>query len=247
AGYAIPINAAFGRIIDTLKDGREVEYGLLGVGLGRPIETSAEAALPAIGVSIESVMPGSPAALAGLKIGDQITHIDDQPIKNALQLQLLVGTLRPATVTQVRYHRGGQIGEASIALAKYPLEGHAIVTTQAPVWRGIRVDYSTTGPLAKKHPAAIVSKPDPAGCVVIREVLSDSPSWKAGLRPGMYISHVDHQRVSSPNAFHRAVNAADGRARIELTQPLPGKTQPEGNPNQLQAAPSTPSGSSVEL
>ena len=253
AGYAIPMNGAFRRIIDTLKEGREVEYGLLGVGLGSPIETSAdrqgsaiaEAALPATGVSIESVMPGSPAALAGLKIGDQITHIDDHPIENGLQLQLLVGTLRPATVTQVRYRRAGQMSQASIALAKYPFEGHAIVTTQAPVWRGIRVDYSTTGALAKKHPAAIVSKPDPAGCVVIREVLSDSPSWKAGLRPGMYISHVDHQRVTSPKAFHRAINTADGLVQIELTEPLSGKAEPE--PNQPQPAPSPSAASSVEL
>src|SRR5262249_8580139 len=35
AGYAIPINAATRRIIDTLKQGREVEYGMLGVGFGQ--------------------------------------------------------------------------------------------------------------------------------------------------------------------------------------------------------------------
>ena len=37
AGYAIPINATFRRIIDTLKEGREVEYGMLGVGFGQPL------------------------------------------------------------------------------------------------------------------------------------------------------------------------------------------------------------------
>lgn len=248
AGYAIPMNTTFRRVIDTLKEGREVEYGLLGVGLRGTTETISDPKLPKIdqatarpaGVYIQSVMPGSPAALAGLKIGDQITHIDDQPIENAPQLQFLVGTLEPATVTQVRYRRGETAGQASIALAKYPLESHAIVTTRAPVWRGIRVDYSTTGALAKKQPAAIISRPDPAGCVVIREILPDSPSWKAGIRPGMYISHVDHQRVTSPKSFHHAVDTAEGLVRIGLTQPLPGKPQPKADP-------STPLGSTVDL
>jgi S1-C subfamily serine protease len=255
AGYAIPMNSTFRRVIDTLKEGREVEYGLIGVGLGSStgttivpldpkLHTTGKATLGPTGVPIQNVMPGSPAALAGLRIGDRITHIDDHPVENARQLQLLVGTLRPATITQVRYHRGETPRRVSIELAKYPLESRAIVTEHSPAWRGIRVDYSTTAELARNAPDAIVSTPDPAGCVVIREVLPDSPSWKAGIRPGMYISHVGDQRVTSPKAFHNAVDAAEGTVGIHLTQPVPGKL--ERKPGQPQADPLLP-GSPVEL
>ncbi len=33
AGYAVPVDDTFRRVVDTLKEGREVEYGYLGVGL----------------------------------------------------------------------------------------------------------------------------------------------------------------------------------------------------------------------
>jgi len=254
AGYAIPMNTTFRRVIDTLKEGREVEYGLIGVGLGSSTGTTTvpldpklhatgKATLGPTGVPIQNVMPGSPAALAGLRIGDRITHIDDHPVENAQQLQLLVGTLRPATITQVRYRRGETPRRVSIELAKYPLESRAIVTEHSPAWRGIRVDYSTTAELVRNDPGAIVSTPDPAGCVVIREVLPDSPSWKAGIRPGMYISHVGDQRVTSPKAFRNAVDAAEGTVGIHLTQPIPGKPEPKRKP---QTDPLLP-GSRVEL
>jgi S1-C subfamily serine protease len=254
AGYAIPMNTTFRRVIDTLKEGREVEYGLIGVGLGSSTGTTIipldpklhatdEATFAPTGVPIQNVMPGSPAALAGLRTGDRITHINDHPVENAQQLQLLVGTLRPATITQVRYRRGETPRRVSIELAKYPLESRAIVTEHSPAWRGIRVDYSTTAELARNAPGAIASTPDPAGCVVIREVLPDSPSWKAGIRPGMYISHVADQRVTSPKAFRNAVDAAEGTVSIHLTQPIPGKPEPKRKP---QTDPLLP-GSRVEL
>jgi len=31
AGYAIPVDATFRRVVDVLKEGREVEYGFLGI------------------------------------------------------------------------------------------------------------------------------------------------------------------------------------------------------------------------
>lgn len=254
AGYAIPMNTTFRRVIETLKTGREVEYGLLGIGLGRPIGRIpnpkllgiGQAASPPRGVHVQSVMPSSPAALAGLKTGDQITHIDDHPVENARQLQLLVSTLQPATITQVRYLRDEIPRQVSIELAKYPLASRAIVTEPPTTWRGIRVDYSTTAELARNEPDSVVSTPDPAGCVVVRQVLPDSPAWKAGIRPGMYVSHIGDRRVTSPKAFHQAVDAAQGRVGIHLTQPIPGKPDPKRKPGQPQADPTFP-GPAVEL
>ena len=61
AGYAIPVDATFRRALETLKEGREVEYGFLGV---QPANLPAEEVLAGLrGVRVERVVPGTPAAL----------------------------------------------------------------------------------------------------------------------------------------------------------------------------------------
>ncbi len=46
AGYAVPINEAILRVIDVLKEGREVEHGLLGIDLGSSLSRTLAAAAP---------------------------------------------------------------------------------------------------------------------------------------------------------------------------------------------------------
>jgi regulator of sigma E protease len=53
----------------------------LGVTYGWPTESK-----PTEPMIIESIEPGSPAALAGLKLGDAIVRADDRPIRNVNQL-----------------------------------------------------------------------------------------------------------------------------------------------------------------
>ena len=65
AGYAIPIDEPTRRIIDTLKQGREVEYGLLGIGF-QPRNPEALVASP-VGATVQQVYPASPAAHAGFQ------------------------------------------------------------------------------------------------------------------------------------------------------------------------------------
>jgi serine protease Do len=78
AGYAIPINATFRRIIDELKAGREIEYGMLGVSFNTRLESTANSPSE---VAIADVFPGSPADRAGLVRGDVVTHIGDTRVK----------------------------------------------------------------------------------------------------------------------------------------------------------------------
>jgi S1-C subfamily serine protease len=56
---------------------------------------------------------------------------------------------------------------------------------------------------------------DENGCVAVLEVERDSPSWKAGLRPGMFIAAVERKRVATPGEFFAAVEQRSGT--VELT------------------------------
>jgi len=52
--------------------------------------------------------------------------------------------------------------------------------------------------------------------VVVTEVEADSPAWKAGVRPGSFITHVDRQPVRTPREFASAVANRDGDVRLRV-------------------------------
>jgi len=91
-GFAIPVNMARKVMEDLVKKGK-VTRGWLGVGiqpltpeLAKSFGVSADE-----GILVNQVMPKSPAEAAGLKIGDVILSVDGKPIKEARQLQRLIG------------------------------------------------------------------------------------------------------------------------------------------------------------
>ena len=64
---------------------------------------------------------------------------------------------------------------------------------------------------------------DPEGCVYVSEVTADSPAWKAGLRPGVFVSSVAGTRVTSPAQFHAVAAAATDAVELVV---LSGQSDP---------------------
>jgi len=74
---------------------------------------TAECQEPALGVSISTVtdqsgqpvgvgvVPGGPAANAGLQNGDVITKVDDAPVTTAQQLQEVLATRKPGDTVHI--------------------------------------------------------------------------------------------------------------------------------------------------
>jgi S1-C subfamily serine protease len=210
AGFALPVDETFLRAVGTLKQGREVEYGFLGVGPKRlPIDENSH------GVLVESVVEGTPAERAGLKPGDLITRIDDQEIYEPDDLMLSIGRLPADGSAQILVERDGRRQVIPVhELAKYYVPGKKIVTNQPPAWRGVRVDYVTASrdfqTQARQH------RLDAHGSVLITEVEEDSPAWTEGLRPNMAITHVGGNPVATPKQFREAVEGKAGPVRLRL-------------------------------
>ena len=222
AGYAIPLNATIRRVIDTLKQGREVEYGMLGIGFGPPmvlgnVPNNADARSQ---LSVSQVYPGGPAARDGLANGDIITSINNQPVDNIDSVQLAVSALTPGAATEVAYERAGRASTATVTLAKLAVVGQSIATVRSEPWLGMRVDYATA--LDDNELAQAISSGafDDQGCVRVSEVEPDSEAWSAGVRPGMFISHVADKRVSTPSEFRAAVRSVKSVADLKFTKPL---------------------------
>ena len=217
AGYAIPVDETFRRVVETLKKGQEVEYGLLGI---RPQHLAADDVLRGLhGSLVEMVSPGDPAARAGVEFGDIITHVDGKAIYDADGLRLHVGKLAPSTTTTLTILRNGQTLQKRVVLSKYPLALPQVVTNRPPAWRGLHVDYATM----TRSEFDLPDFSDPLGLgsvsVSAREVDTESPAWRAGLRPGARISRVGANPVETPDEFRRAVADRSGPVQLGVIGP----------------------------
>ena len=74
AGYAVPMDEAMVRVIGVLKEGREVEYGLLGVETENLLADELRRGVR--GMRVRRVWESTPADRAGLKPGDIISHVN---------------------------------------------------------------------------------------------------------------------------------------------------------------------------
>jgi serine protease Do len=218
AGYAVPIDETFLRVIETLKQGKEVEYGLLGVSL-RPLDTR-DLIRGLSGVRVEGVLNGSPAERAGLFPGDLITQVARQSISDVDGLMLLVGKQPAAARTSVTVERDGRTFPVAVTLAKFEVRGKNIVTTPDPGWRGARVDFPSAHKELDPQFYMGLQLVDPA--VLVVEVEQDSPAWQAGLRRGMLITHVQNTSVESPADFYKQAAAVKDTADLRIGA-IPGQ------------------------
>ena len=104
-GLAVPVNTTTQRIVATLLAEGRVRRGYLGlVGTPAPVPAAvSERYQRRKGLRLVEVVPGSPAARAGLRTGDLVLSVGRQPVQDAqgIQRQLFadsIGTALPVTV-----------------------------------------------------------------------------------------------------------------------------------------------------
>jgi serine protease Do len=202
AGYAIPIDGLGRRIIEALRQGKEVEYGFLGIAIDRTVSNR-----------VENVQAGTPAAEASLLTGDLIVRVGETPIADDESLTLVLSACPPGRPIRLGVQRGDQTLEKTVTLAKFPVEGTIIATNRPAPWRGIRVDYTSL--LVGSTFGEETSRAMAQGGVGVTDVVSGSPGDNAGLKKGHIITAVAGRPVRSPEDFARAV--ADRKGAVTLT------------------------------
>jgi S1-C subfamily serine protease len=214
AGYAVPVDDVFRRILDALKQGREVEYGFLGV---RPENLDdSERLLGKFGARIEEVVLGTPAHRFGLSPGDLITHVNGRAIPDADALVLEVSKQPAAAPVRLSVASpDGRARSVHVELAKSFVGDARIVTDPGPSWRGLRVDFSTATRGFRQR--LLTGEVDLDGCVAVCEVQPDTPAAQAGLKVEQCISHVGGTRVTTPGEFLAAVGRQQGPVELRVS------------------------------
>jgi S1-C subfamily serine protease len=82
--------------------------------------TAVGGAPPGGGVVVTKVVPGSPAAAAGLAPGDLITQIDNRPIASTNDVNSALAGMHAGQQMQIQYQRGPFTEIAQVTLAARP-------------------------------------------------------------------------------------------------------------------------------
>ncbi len=215
-GFAIPASEAQ-PIVAQLRASGHVERGWLGVKI-QPVTQEVADSLglkEPQGALVAEVTADSPAAHAGLKVGDVITEVDGKPVKAFRDLPWLVANAKPDTHATLQVTRAGE-NRTLVAVIGTPPQTTAKVAQQGDqgqpsgelglavvrITPQVRQDYSLND---NEHGVLVVG------------VKSDSPAADAGLEPGTVIRQVDQQVVNRPQQLAEAVHAAaKGKHRAVL-------------------------------
>ena len=120
-GFAVSANTIRTVADELIKNGR-VDRGFVGIQYA-PLSPRAAVALglpPAAGIQISAVVPGSPAASAGLRVGDVVTKLNDQQIDQEHPLQSLLLRFRPGDKVRLTIIRDTATHTLDVTLATRP-------------------------------------------------------------------------------------------------------------------------------
>jgi serine protease Do len=201
AGYALPIDTLTRRAIEALKQGKEVEYGFLGVMLS-----------PNNSNQIQGVMPGTPAGEGGLMQQDEIISIGGLPVVDSDSLVMSVNAFAPGRPIAVRVRREGVEIEKTVVLSKLRMSGEVIATNRPTNWRGLRVDFLSTIPGVNYGPEILRAMAQ--GGVLVAEVQPGSAADDAGLKVGQIIVRVEGRPIKTPADFAEAVEGIKGPVKL---------------------------------
>jgi serine protease Do len=212
--FAIPIDYAFNVADQLMKTGR-VTRGRIGVSIGTVTRDLAESlGLPKPeGAAVSTVEADSPAAKAGVEVGDVITKIDGRPVEGSADLSRSIRSMKPGSKVNLTVWRAGKTRDIAVTIAEFKDQEET------------KVAANTKG---KKEPA----KTDKLG-LAVKEVTSeqkkalklqggvavdavDGAALAAGISPGDVILRVNNVDITGVKSFTDTVAKLDVKKPVAL-------------------------------
>lgn len=196
-GFAVPSNLARKIVADILQTG-SVQRGW--IGLRARLLTPEEGGAGRNGVIVADVAANSPAAKAGLRMGDRILKWAGQPITDPRALARYVAAAPAGAKVKVEGFRGRQAIFANLVIGRSPSEVRVPTPQALPT-------VSVMGLVLRSAAPSDRPKLPPEVRVVVSALDPFGPG-KDQVRPGDGLLEVQGKAISSPQEARAALQAA---------------------------------------
>ncbi|MBI3212138.1 MAG: Do family serine endopeptidase [Simkania negevensis] len=207
-GFAIP-SSILHHVKEQLIATGSVSRGFLGITMQPLTPDLAEAfgMAKGEGALVADVVEGSPADNAGVKQGDIITKVNDKEIKGPNDLRSAMFLMQPNSEVKLTINRAGKTIVIPVVLGSLGENSKVSNATPAKLL-GLSVDNLTPDMIKQYHL-------DPADQgVVIVEIETGSPAARAGLRPGVVIFNLNHQKITNVEDFKKALKTIGKQKQV---------------------------------
>ena len=194
--FAIPINQVK-QILPSLKSTGKAIRSWIGVKIsdvGSDLSKEMGLKFPH-GALVSEVVPGGPAAKAGLEPGDIITKFNNQTIKDASSLQVLAGLAGVGKKIKLEFVHDKKEKNTHLVLEAYVGLGTnaspGVMEQSKPDITGVSLK-----PLDEQTRKSLNLKPTSKG-ILVASVAEHSPAAMAGLQAGDVITKLNGKKIDS--------------------------------------------------
>src|SRR5712692_4068984 len=212
--FAIPSDTVKTVIAQLEKSGK-VTRGWIGVQIQQITPDIAESLglKEPRGALVSDVQPDTPAAKAGLRAGDAVLAVNNEPVKDARELSRRISSLQPGVSVKLTVIRDGKERTVEVSLAKLP-DQRADRPAERGGGKSQGTDLSGLGLSLAPAPSMGAGREG----VVVTEVDPSGPAAERGLKSGDVILEAGGKPVSNATDVRDALTAArkDGKSVILL-------------------------------
>jgi Do/DeqQ family serine protease len=214
-GFAIPANMVRVVVASARSGGKAVKRPWLGARLQAVTPEIAETLglrRPS-GALVASIVPGSPAARAGLKPSDLIVAIEGQTIDDPNAFDYRFATRPLGGTAEIDVQRGGKPVRLTIPLETAPDVGRneIVLTTRSP-FQGAKVANISPAVADELHLDA-----DTEG-VVVTDLADGSTAANLGFQKGDVVLAVNGQKIARTSDLEKATRDSSRLWRIQIVR-----------------------------
>jgi S1-C subfamily serine protease len=213
--------------LNVLRDGKEKQFRLLieekiiekraflGVVVSEPEDSTYESMGTNYGLEIDSIIEGSEAEKAGLKISDVILRINDEKVYTVGQLSKMISVNKPNDVINLTIYRGGkkEVIPAVLggkAMDNWNSEGFGFnffdIPNKVTVFK-YNDDYDRLGLQLEDTPKGII----------VKQINEDSEIEKTDIKVGDKIVQINDKKVSEISQLDEVLAEIEHDSVVELS------------------------------